>query len=278
MPLITLPHRSTASTAGGSLRSIRFHYLEQGRGPVLLLVHGFPLDHSMWKYQREGLADTARVIVPDLRGFGQSELGECGVPAKVTMQQYADDLAALLDALKITEPITFCGLSMGGYVAWQFWRRHAARLGKLILCDTRAVADTAEAAQTRLKTAERVEQTGTQALAELMMGKLFGPNAGREVAADVEAMRQAILSCPPAGAAAALRGMAERPDVTSWLGSITVPTQIIVGQHDAISPSSEMRGIADAIRGARFAEIAGAGHMVPLEKPAETNAILRAFL
>jgi pimeloyl-ACP methyl ester carboxylesterase len=228
----------------------------------------------MWKYQLDALAEEARVIAPDLRGFGKS-----GVAAgTVTMERYADDLAALLEALNISQKVIFCGLSMGGYIAWQFWRRHPARVGKLILCDTRAIPDTADAAKTRLTTAERVETTGTQALAELMMGKLFAPDTVRERGDDVEAMRQVILSCPPQGAAAALRGMAERPDATALLRSISVPTEVIVGEHDAISPPDEMRGIADAIPQARFVEIAGAGHMSPLEKPDEVNAVIRALL
>jgi pimeloyl-ACP methyl ester carboxylesterase len=167
---------------------------------------------------------------------------------------------------------------MGGYVAWQLWRKHSPRVAKLILCDTRAAPDTAEAAKTRLTTAERVEKTGNQALAELMMGKLFAPGTANERPADVEAMRQVVLSCPPQGAAAALRGMAERPDATPLLASINVPTEIIVGEHDVISPPEEMRGIAEAIPQARFVEIAGAGHMAPLEKPEEVNAVIRALL
>jgi pimeloyl-ACP methyl ester carboxylesterase len=262
-----------------SIGDIELYYAErrareEGASPVLLLVHGFPLDHTMWKYQLAALSDVAHVIAPDLRGFGRSGV----TPGAVSMERYADDLAALLDALKIGEKIVFCGLSMGGYIAWQFWRKHSSRVEKLILCDTRAIPDAPEAAKTRLTTAERVEKTGTPALAELMMGKLFGPATAKERPDDVEAMRQVILSCPPQGAAAALRGMAERPDATPLLGSISVPTEVIVGQHDAISPPDEMRGIADAIPRARFVEIAGAGHMSPLEKPDEVNAVIRSLL
>ncbi len=257
-----------------SIGDIDLHYVDRGSGPLLLLVHGFPLDHTMWKYQLDGLPDVARMIAPDLRGFGRSGV----TPGTVSMERYADDLAALLGALKITEKIVFCGLSMGGYVAWQFWRKHSSRVAKLILCDTRAAPDTLEAAKTRLATAERVEKTGSQALAELMLGKLFAPATAQERPVDVEATRQAILSCPPKGAAAALRGMAERPDATALLRSITVPTEVIVGEHDAISPPAEMRGIAEAIPQARFVEIAGAGHMAPLERPDEVNTVIRALL
>jgi pimeloyl-ACP methyl ester carboxylesterase len=257
-----------------SIGDIDLHYVDRGRGPVLLLVHGFPLDHTMWKCQLDGLAEVARMIAPDLRGFGRSGV----TPGTVSMERYADDLAALLDALKITEKVVFCGLSMGGYVAWQFWRKHSSRVAKFALCDTRAAPDTPDAAANRRSTAERVEKTGTAALAELMVGKLFAPATARERPADVEAMRQVMLGCPRPGAAAASRGMAERPDATPLLGSITVPTEVIVGEHDAISPPDEMSGIAQAMPQARFVEIAGAGHMTPLEKPDEVNAVLRALL
>jgi pimeloyl-ACP methyl ester carboxylesterase len=263
--------KTSIDDAGGK---IELEYVDRGRGPVMLLVHGFPVDHTMWRYQLDGLGDAARMIAPDLRGFGRSSV----TPGTVTMERYADDLAALLDALKITEKIVFCGLSMGGYVAWQFWRKHASRVAKLILCDTRAVPDAPEAAQTRLNAAQRVESTGGEALAELMMGKLFAPATAKDRPADIEAMRQAMLDCPPQGAAAALRGMAERPDATPLLKSIAVPTQVIVGEHDAISPPAEMSGIAAAIPQARFVEIIGAGHMAPLEKPDEVNAVIRALL
>src|SRR5262245_18259333 len=116
---------------------------EAGSGPVLLLVHGFPLDHQMWRRQIDTFAMTHRVVAPDLRGFGLSTV----TPGIVTMDRYADDLALLLDAMEIREPITFCGLSMGGYIAWQFVERHRARLAKLILCDTKAAPDTPEAAK-----------------------------------------------------------------------------------------------------------------------------------
>src|SRR5688500_5812427 len=124
-----------------SIGSSSFHVLEQGRGQLLLLVHGFPLDHTMWRAQVSDLAQDHRVIAPDLRGFGQSSPITAD-DAVVTMAQYADDLAALLCALNINEPVTFCGFSMGGYIAWQFAARHANQLGRLILCDTKAAADT----------------------------------------------------------------------------------------------------------------------------------------
>jgi pimeloyl-ACP methyl ester carboxylesterase len=267
----------SASIGDIDLHYVDSHDVAQGTarpGPTLLLVHGFPLDHSMWRYQLDDLADAARIIAPELRGFGRSGV----TPGTVSMERYADDLAALLDALKIREKIVFCGLSMGGYIAWPFWRKHASRVAKLILCDTRAAPDTPEAAETRRKTAERVEKTGTEALAELMLTKLFAPASATERRAEMEATRHVILANPPQGCAAALRGMAERPDSTGLLRSITVPTELICGEHDGISPPEEMARMAEAMPQARFVEIAGAGHMSPLERPEEVNAVIRAFL
>lgn len=256
------------------VNDVELNFVERGHGTPLLLVHGFPLDHSMWQHQLEGLADVCRVIAPDLRGFGQSDV----TPGKVTMQQFADDMATLLDALKITQPVTFCGLSMGGYVAWQFTQRHRARLAKLILCDTRSVADSAEAAEGRRKTAQRVLAEGVQVVADAMLPKLFAPDSAIRERTWVTQTRDVMLRTPPAGIAAALLGMAERPDVTPQLSQFDVPALVVCGQYDAISPSAEMREVAAKLPSARYVEIARAGHMAPLEQPAAVNAAIREFI
>jgi 3-oxoadipate enol-lactonase len=253
---------------------VRLNVIEKGRGTPLLLVHGYPLDHSMWRGQIDGLADTCRVIAPDLRGFGLSDV----TPGTVTMEQMADDLAALLDALAIQGPIAFCGLSMGGYVAWQFALRHRVRLARLILCDTRAIADSAEAAAGRLKTAEKVLAEGSAVAADALLPKLFAPATYQQRPQIVEATRQVILRTKPDGIAAALRGMAQRPDVSSQLGRIDMPALLVCGQHDGISPPDEMRGIAAQMPNARFVEISDAGHMAPLEQPDAVIRAIREFL
>jgi len=257
-----------------SLGDISLHVVDRGRGQSLLLVHGFPLDHSMWQRQIDELAADFRVIAPDLRGFGQS-----GVTAgTVTMEQMADDLAGMLDSLGVAEPVALCGLSMGGYVGWQFALRYRNRLAKLIQCDTRAVADSPEAAAGRLKTAERVLVDGAQVVAESMLGKLFAEATARQQPAVVEATRQVMLRTAPVGIAAALRGMSERPDVSGRLAEFDMPALIVCGEHDAIAAPAEMRGIAEQMPQAKFALINDAGHMAPLEQPAAVNAEIRAFL
>jgi len=257
-----------------SVKGIELNVVERGAGVPLVLVHGFPLDHSMWQGQIDAIADVCRVIAPDLRGFGASTV----TSGTVTMQQFADDVAGLLDALRISGPVVFCGLSMGGYVAWQFALRHRARLAKLILCDTRAVADTPEAAAGRRKTAESVLAEGAKVVAEAMLPKLFAPDTQQTQPQVVEATRQVILRTDPRGIAAALLGMAERPDVSSRLREIDVPALVLCGQHDGIAPPAEMRQIAGTLPHAQYVEIPAAGHMAPLEQPAAVNVALRKFL
>jgi 3-oxoadipate enol-lactonase len=252
----------------------QLHYVERGSGTPLVLAHGFPLDHSMWEGQLEGLSDRFQLLAPDLRGFGQSVV----TPGLATMQLMADDIVDLLDAAGIRQPIVFCGLSMGGYVAWQFALRHRDRLAKLILCDTRAVGDSSETAANRIGLATRVQMEGPGFIAETMLPKLFAPETIAAQAPCVEVTRQVILRSDPKGIAAASRGMAQRPDVTAHLAQLDIPALLICGEHDAISPPAEMRGIADAMPQATYVAIAGAGHMAPLEKPAEVNAAIAEFL
>jgi pimeloyl-ACP methyl ester carboxylesterase len=253
---------------------VALHVVQQGRGMPLLLVHGFPLDHTMWHAQIDSLSASCRVIAPDLRGFGSSDV----TAGTVAMERLADDLAELLDVLEIAEPVALCGLSMGGYVAWQFWRRHRHRLGRLILCDTRAAADTPDAAKLRLESAQRVLNEGPGFLADAMIERLFAPATVQQRPELIEATRQTIRNTSPAGIAAALRGMAARPDATGWLPQIDVPTFVLCGQHDAISPPDEMRGMAAQIPAAVFTEIPAAGHMAPLENPEPVNAAIGQFL
>ena len=257
-----------------NIGSVTLNVELRGAGPVLLLVHGFPLDHQMWRHQIDAFSATCRVIAPDLRGFGQSDV----TPGVVTMQQFADDLAALLDKLSINEPVTFCGLSMGGYIAWQFAEHHTRRLGRLVLCDTKAVADTPAAAQGRLETAQQVLASGPQGLIDAMTPKLFAPATLESQPEMVKLTQQVMRTTSAEGIAAALRGMSQRPDVTASLPNIAVPTLVICGTSDAIAPPAEMRGIAAAIPHAQFVEIENAGHMAPLESPAPCNAALARFL
>jgi pimeloyl-ACP methyl ester carboxylesterase len=248
--------------------------VDRGRGAPVLLVHGFPLDHAMWDAQVEALPARGRVLAPDLRGFGRSG------PARetTTMGQFAADLAALLDGLRIARPVVLCGLSMGGYVALEFWRLYPARVRALVLCDTRAAADTPEAAEARRQTAQRALQEGTGFLAETMLPRLLAPATLQSRPEIVAHVRRMILAADRRGVAAAQRGMAERPDATPLLSQIACPTLVVVGEDDVISPPDEMESLARQVPGSRFVTISAAGHLAPLENPAEVNAALHAFL
>jgi pimeloyl-ACP methyl ester carboxylesterase len=253
---------------------VRFRVADEGAGAVILFVHGFPLNHTMWRAQIDEFSKTHRVIAPDLRGFG----GTDGALDSVPMEQFADDLAGLLDALAVEGPVIFCGLSMGGYIAWQFIRRHPARVAKLIVCDTRAAADSPEAAANRLKMADIVLKEGPEIVAWGMVPKLFAPGTSENSPQVVESVRQMMLSSNPAAIAAAHRGMAVRPDVTTWLPSLRVPTLVLCGEFDAISPAAEMKSFAELIPKAEFVVIPNAGHMAPMEQPELVNSAMRRFL
>jgi pimeloyl-ACP methyl ester carboxylesterase len=255
-------------------------YIDRGAGQPVLLVHGFPLDHTMWDAQIEALSKHSRVIAADLRGFGQSPLGPVDPTHGITMERYADDLAELLDELNLgtDQPIVFVGLSMGGYIAWQFVRKHASRLRALAVLDTRSLADTEEARAGRLKMAENVAEWGSGRVAEIMGPKLSAASTFKTKPAVIAALRHVVERTSPAAIAAAQRGLAARPDMTTFLPHISVPTLVMVGDEDAISPPTEMQGIATAIPNAEFVVIPNAGHMTTMENPEAVNQALTKFI
>ncbi len=276
---VTILPMSSADKPRATLRSVRagrseLAMAEQGTGPAIVFVHGFPFDHSMWDEQVARFGHKRRAIAVDLRGFGRSQ----ATSGTVTMEQMAEDLDALLTALAVAEPVVLCGLSMGGYVAFQFWRRFRSRLRGLVLCDTRAVPDTSEAAAGRLKLAEDVLAGGSGILADAMLPRLFATATFASRGEIIEAARVTIAAQRPEGMAAALRGMAERPDARSYLPEIAVPTLVVVGQHDAISTPDEMQSLAGAILQSQFVVIPEAGHMTPVENAAAFDLALEAFL
>jgi len=275
MTFTALSLMKTARISTGELA-----YIDRGAGQPVLLVHGFPLDHTMWEAQIDALSKHSRVIAPDLRGFGQSKLGSMEPTYGITMQRYADDLAEFLDALDfgVDQRIVFIGLSMGGYIAWQFVKKYPERLLGLALLDTRSLSDTDEARAGRIKMAEKVAEWGSGRVAEMMGPKLVAPSAFEEKPAVVTAIRRVVQSTSPAAVAAAQRGLAARPDMTSFLPQIKVPTLIIVGDQDAISPPAEMQAIAAAIANAELVVIPNSGHMTTMENPEAVNAALSRFV
>ncbi|TWT62765.1 alpha/beta fold hydrolase [Rubinisphaera italica] len=257
-----------------TIRNTTYHVEDRGTGAPLLFVHGFPLDHTMWSAQLNAFAERYRVIAPDLHGFGMST----GVRELSGMEDFADDLQEILAALSITEPVTLCGLSMGGYIAWQFAQKYPERLSRLIVCDTKATADTEPTRANRLELAERVLKEGPEFFVDGMLQKLFSAATIQTNSPVVEQTRNVILKTDPQAIAAAALGMAARPDMSSTLSAITVPTLVICGAEDQITTVLDMQKIAEQIPNAQFEVILGAGHMAPMEKPADVNDIITYFL
>jgi 3-oxoadipate enol-lactonase len=240
-----------------------------GSGQALVLLHAFPFDGRMWKATAEALADRGRVIVPDLRGFGGSDLGGGGV----SIAGMADDTAALLDHLGVARA-TVGGLSMGGYVTLAFAARHPGRLDGLILADTRAAADSEKARAGRAATLALVEAQGVAAYLERQLAALLSPSASETVRAQVRDLGRQNA----AGVCAGIRALRDRPDRQAELAAIACPTLVIAGTADSLSPLDEMTAMAGRIRGARLVPIPGAGHLSNLERPAEFAAAIRDFL
>jgi 3-oxoadipate enol-lactonase len=255
------------------VRGIKVAYEDEGRGTVVVLLHGFPFDRSMWREQARALSDTCRVIAPDLRGQGETPLGD----GALTMGEMAEDVVALLDELNVGRAV-LGGLSMGGYVAFEFYRRFPERVGALVLADTRPQADTDEARRTREENAQRVLREGMGPLTDSMLPKLLS-DATRESRPDVvERVRAMMLGTEPEGAAAALRAMAVRRDQTELLASVDVPTLIVVGGEDSITPPSDAEAMAAEIEGARLVRLEGAAHLSNVERPDEFTRALADFV
>jgi pimeloyl-ACP methyl ester carboxylesterase len=194
------------------------------------------------------------------------------------MEQMADDLAGVLEALEVREQVIVCGLSMGGYVGWQFWKKYPDKVLAMIACDTRAVADTAEAAAGRRIMASRVLSDGAVAASSVMMPRMFAPDTYQAKPDLVRRVQQMMERQKPEGIAAAAQGLAAREDVRDLLPTIDVPALVIVGQHDSISTVDEMRKIADLIPGALWVDIPQAGHLAIVENPAVVNEAIAEFI
>lgn len=254
-----------------TVNGVTIAYTDEGEGPPLVFVHGFPLSRDCWRPQIDAFRLSHRCIAPDLRGFGESEATAGPVP----MDTYADDLARLLEALG-TGPAVLIGHSMGGYVTFAFARRHPEMLDGLVLVGTRAGRDTPEAAAGRKATAETVQAHGVADVIDSMAAKMLAPDNRDERM--MQKVRGFMESASPAGVAGALLGMAERPDSTPYLDAVTVPTLVITGLDDVIIPPGESQDIAAAITGSELQAIQDAGHLVAFEQADDFNQVLREWL
>ena len=267
-PHATAPEDDTVIARVGE---IQIAYDDAGTGTPIVLIHGFPHNRTLWASQLRGLAPRFRCIAPDLRGFGDSD-----VQGPYSMDQYADDIAGLLDALAIERAIV-AGVSMGGYIAFALWRRHRERVLAFVLAHTRPGADAEPNRSKRRELIALARTLGPSAVADAMVDDMVGRTTRQRHPELVHAVHVMLASAPVAGIVGALEAMMERPDSTPTLSTIDVPTLIIAGEEDVLAPLRGAEAMHRAIAGSRLEVIPGAGHVSNIERPAAFNAVVSGF-
>jgi 3-oxoadipate enol-lactonase len=255
------------------VNDVELAYRDEGSGKPLVFLHAFPLNQTMWDEQVAEFASSHRVITFDWRGFGESGMSS----TQSSMPVFADDLAELLNLLEI-ENATICGLSMGGYAAFAFYRKYAERVNGLILCDTRATADNDEGKRGRYEMAELARIKGASAIGEKMIPKLIGETTLKNHPNVADRIRSMIEAAHPEGIAQALIGMAQRENSTDLLPQISCPTLIVVGAQDKLTPPPDAENLARSITASSLDVINNAGHLSNLEQPASFNQAIGKFL
>jgi 3-oxoadipate enol-lactonase len=244
-----------------------------GDGAPVVLLHPFPAQHEFWNPIVSVLSTRYRLILPDLRGHGDSEVGQ----GPASMERHVFDLARLLDADGIGKA-AFVGVSIGGYILFEFWRRFRARVNTLVICDSRPQADTAEARTNRLKAAADVLEHGAGPFIESMIPKLIGRTTLATRPDLVDGARRMMNKMSPQAINLVQRGMAERPDSVADLKSIDVPALIVIGDEDIISTPADGELMRQHITGSQLKVIPKAGHYAPWEQPEAVGIVLRQFL
>lgn len=244
-----------------------------GDGPAVVLLHPFPAHHEFWLPVAEALASRYRLILPDLRGHGESGAGE----GPATMAKHASDVARVMDDARVGRA-PLIGVSIGGYLLFEFWRMHRGRVAALGLCNTKAPADNPEARAGRLQAANDVLERGIEPFLKSMVPRLFGKTT-RETRPDlIEGALRMMRQMSPEDIAQVQRGMAERPDSTDTLKTINVPTLLVTGDEDIMTGINEAELMRQHIAGSQLRVIPKAGHYSPWEQPAEAARLLRQFL
>jgi pimeloyl-ACP methyl ester carboxylesterase len=251
---------------------IEIGYDDVGTGMPVAFIHGFPHNRTLWAPQVSALVDRARCIALDLRGFGESSKH-----GPFTMDQYADDVAMLLRMLGIERTVV-AGLSMGGYIAFALWRRHRELVRALVLADTRAGADGEDARAKRQSLIDLARSRGSEAVADGQIVGMIGKSTREKRPALIDNVYRMLASAPVEGISGALEAMMGRIDSTPTLATIDVPTLVVVGAEDVLTPVSEAEILHNAIRGSRLEVIEQAGHVSNLERPASFNHVLSEFL
>jgi pimeloyl-ACP methyl ester carboxylesterase len=254
--------------------TVDLHVREAGAGLPVVMLHAFPLSSAMWLEQRNSLGEQARVITPDQRGFGGSPLGW----DEPSLDQVADDVAAMLDRLDIDSAV-LGGLPMGGYAVMAFLRRHPDRVRALVLADTKASADSPEAAANRERIAGLLDGEGsTTVLVDEVLPSLLGATTVRDRPLVAGRVRGLVEAAPPAAAAWAQRAMAARPDSLETLRGTDVPALVLWGEEDALASRDDVDAMVEALPQGRLEVLAGSGHLTAVEVPADFDAAVGAFL
>jgi 3-oxoadipate enol-lactonase len=244
-----------------------------GVGPPVVLLHPFPANHDLWKPAARALVAHYRVILPDLRGHGDSEIGA----GPATMEKHAADIARVLDHEEVRRA-PLIGVSIGGYVLFEFWRKHRERVEALALCNTKAAGDTFEARAGRLQAAAEVIERGTEPFFESMLPKLIGKTTHSTRPDLVEGALRMMRKMSAEDVAMVQRGMAERPDSMDTLKTINVPTLLVTGDEDIFTGVADAELMRQNISGSQMRVIAKAGHYSLWEQPEEMGKLLRQFL
>lgn len=249
-------------------------YDERGSGIPLVLIHGFPLNRMIWEAQWEGLDKQARVLAPDLRGFGQSEM----VAGATDISSYADDLHEFLRAMAIEKPAVICGLSMGGYIALAYARKYGAHVAGLILANTKATPDSAEGKAGRDKNIAVAQEKGAEAIADGMLPKMFGPKTYESNPELVAQSKRIMTSATVPGIVGALGAMRDRPDALDVLAGASYPVLILAGTDDALMPMAEQEKMKQAAPNSTLVVMPDAGHLSSMEQPDAFNNAVAEFL
>jgi 3-oxoadipate enol-lactonase len=244
-----------------------------GSGPPVVLLHPFPANHELWLPAAQALTSRYRVILPDLRGHGDSGLGA----GPATMEKHAADIARVMDDAKV-QRAPLVGNSIGGYAIFEFWRRYPGRASAVVLCNTKAQADTPEARAGRLQAANDVVERGTELFFEGLLTKLMGATTHTTRPDLVDGALRMMRKMSPEDVAMVQRGMAERPDSVETLKTIDVPTLIVTGDEDTVTGVAEAELMRRNIPGSEMKVISKAGHYSPWERPEEVGKMIRQFL
>jgi pimeloyl-ACP methyl ester carboxylesterase len=248
-------------------------YCVLGEGPPVILLHPFPVNHEFWLPVAEAFSTRYRIILPDLRGHGDSGVGE----GPATMEKHAADIARVMDDAEVGRA-PLVGVSIGGYALFEFWRKHRGRVTALGLCNTKATADSVEARNGRLQAANDVVERGTEPFFESMIPRVFAKTT-REMRPDlVEGGLRMMRKMSPQDVAQVQRGMAARADSVEILKTISVPTLLVTGDEDVLTGVNEAELMRQHIAGSELRVLAKAGHYSPWEQPGEVGKLLRQFL